>query len=864
MKKIVKYIVLAVATMFAVGCTPDYPTLDESQLPLASELDVEILVDQTTNMVTFTLKNQGMTPMWIFPETDKPDDSATKKAFSVAINGYTARFRDAGTHSVEVKAYNVNGVSQGSITKEFTLENTYRDPFDQSKYMNAIAGEWMWNSTVDNHFGCGDSTGNPTGWWPCPANGKEGMGLYDDRMTFTADGKYTFNPGEGGTVYVNWGANELYPDQWDGTENDYQVPMDEHTSDFHFENNWNDAGIEEIYLVLTEGTNLSYIPHVEAVTTNTRYLVVDSKPADMRKKLNLVWFTPTGNGGGPIAWKYEFVPAVKVVTPEELLAGTDAAGKAWVMDSAAQGHLGCGESVENAAGWWSAGPNEKADFGLYDNELTFCPDGTYKFNPGPDGEIYVNVGINSASGIPGAQDAAADYDMVWSEQEGTYTFENNIITLPEGFTIGYLPFASNYFTPSWTVTELTEKTLKLVAFSETENGGGPIAWQFIFRARDYKEPDATIGGVAVENGKVELDIAQGDVLAVTGIDLSTMWIDPDFFELQDATSLKFLAVDGEYRIQKLDSWLKVVPLEGGDKATYDNDKALWIIGDGGGKPEGEAHLIGWNTGEAPLPMARISENEYRITLWMKAEGGSIKVFGQSDWGVEWKSAQYGTVNGNDLFYISNGSDGKDDGNIYTEVANEKNAGYYTFHFTDNDGILDMSVEPYVPVVPAQTQWDPAAACNLWNTANFTTEFYYATTDAWTTVDPAMGFEEDGNTYTIDLHTATVARWQAQVKFHTEMSSSADKYYDFQVKMMSTKDHPAVMIKLTQDGDDNNFYCADESHGLVAYEEMTFRLENFAGKDMEKIMLVLDFGLCAEGTEVEVYDIIFQEHTVVTE
>lgn len=854
MKKFVKYIVLAVATMFAVGCTPDYPTLDESQLPLASELDVEIVVDQTTNLVTFTLKNQGMTPMWIFPETDKPDDNATKKAFSVAVNGYTARFRDAGTHSVEVKAYNVNGVSQGSITKEFTLENTYRDPFDQSKYMNAIAGEWMWNSAVDNHFGCGDSTGNPTGWWPCPANGKEGMGLYDDRMTFTAEGQFTFNPGEGGTVYVNWGANAMFPDQWDGTENDYQVPMDAHTSDFHFENNWNDAGIEEIYLVLTEGTNLSYIPHVEALS-NPRYLVVESKPADMRKKLNLVWYTPTGNGGGPIAWKYEFVPAVKVVTPEELLAGTDAAGKAWVMDSAAQGHLGCGESIENAAGWWSAPPFDKADFGLYDNELTFCPDGTYKFNPGPDGEIYVNVGVNSASGIPGTQDASADYDMAWSEQEGTYTFENNIITLPEGFTIGYLPFASNYFTPSWTVTELTEKTLKLVAFSETENNGGPIAWQFIFRARDYKEPEATIGGVAVEGGKVELDIAQGDVLAVTGIDLSTMWIDPDFFELQDATSLKFLAVDGNYRIQKFDSWLKVVPLEGGDKATYDNGKALWIIGDGGGKPEGEANLIGWNTGEAPLPLARISENEYRITLWMKAEGGSIKVFGQSDWGVEWTKDKYATVTDNGYFNIPG-----DDGNIKTVEG--ATAGYYTFHFTDNDGILDMSVEQYVPKAPKPSELDPNSADNLWNYNNCTLSYWFADNSWGQIANPEV--EQNGGKYTITLTEGMGAsQWQGQFAMISDITTKEGVEYGFQVKLYSEVDQPSVTIKLCNEhesgGDsDEPFFC-DAKHSLTAFEEYKYVIF-FDGQVCDPLKLVLDFGGCVGGSVVEVYDIALIEFT----
>lgn len=845
MKKFVKYIVLLAATMLAVSCTPDYPTLDEGNLPVASELDVVIDVDQATNLVTFTLKNQGMTPMWIFPEEGKPDDISNKKKYSVTINGYTARFRDAGDYSVEVKAYNYNGVSVGSVIKEFTLENTYRDPFDQSKYLNAVSNngsqEWMWNSTVDGHFGCGGSVANPLEWWNCKAGEKEGVGLYDDRMTFDKDGKYTFNPGEGGTLYVNHDVSTL-PGTDPTLTADYEIPFEAFTSTYHFEQNWNAAGIEEIYLVLEEGKNLSYVPHDETLT-NPRYLVVENKPADMKKKLNLVWYTPTGNNGGPIAWKFEFVPAVKVLTAEELLAGSDAAGKVWVMDSAAQGHLGCGESVDNAAGWWSAGPAEKTGTGLYDDEVTFYADGKYVYNPGADGKMYINWGVTAIGPNPGVE---PDIDIEWPLTESTYTFEENTITLAEQTPLIYVPSDVVWNAPIFHVKELTESRLVLVA----ENPG--CYWQMILRARDYKEPAASIGGVEFANGAADLTIAQGEVLTVSGVDLSTMWIDPDFFEQVDDTNLKFLAMDGDYRIQKLDGWFKVIPMVNGARPNYNDHKALWIIGDGGGKPEGEAHLIGWNTGEAPLPLARISENEYRITLWMKAEGGSIKVFGQSDWGVEWTQDKYGVVTDNGLFNIPGA-----DGNIHT-VEGGPTAGFYTFYFTDNGGILDMKVEKFQKVV---TQWDPAAACNMWNSTTFTNEFYYA--PGWAQIAD-MGFEDNDGRYLITLPEATSDRWQAQVKFHTEMSSSADKFYDIQVKMMANLDHPAVMIKFTQDGDDNNFYCADESNALVADEEMVFRMANVPGKDMPKIMLVLDFGRCAAGTEVEVYDIIFQEHTETVE
>ena len=73
----------------------------------------------------------------------------------------------------------------------------------------------------------------------------------------------------------------------------------------------------------------------------------------------------------------------------DLLAGADGKGKVWVLDTEAKGHLGCGESVDNPAGWWSANANEKAGTGLYDDAITFFPDGKYVYDSGEDGKMYI-------------------------------------------------------------------------------------------------------------------------------------------------------------------------------------------------------------------------------------------------------------------------------------------------------------------------------------------------------------------------------------------------------------------------------------------------------------------------------------------
>lgn len=847
MKRLFKYMaaaLVAVSTL-AVGCTADYIEPDQTLAPNAENFDVTIVEDQATNYVTFTLNNKGMVPMWIFGE--EAVDGKPNKTYAYTGNSISLRFREAKTYYVEVKAYNAHGVSVGSKVCEFTLENTYRDPFDASPYMKALANTWQWDKETDGHFGCGSinaetgkATTDGTDWWKCGPNGKDGVGLYDDTLTFTEAGEYTYNPGDDGVVYVNWGmaAGGNYPGNYADDEQDYQAPIESFTCAYSIENNWNEAGIEEIYLVLEPGHNLSYIPHQTAID-NPRYRFLETNVGTIRKTLSLVNEEPTENGGAGIAWKYQFVPFVHVAGPEELLAGTDAAGKVWVMDADAQGHLGCGETVDNPAGWWSAPPQDKAAYGLYDDEITFTPDGKYIYNSGPDGLMYINWGVTKIGPNPGVE---PDFDIEWPLTESTYTFDGSTITLAANTPMVYVPSDYVWDNPVFHVTEISETKLVVVA----ENPG--CYWQMIFKARDVKAPAVAFDGQDVAEGTgAELSLSQGQEIAVTGVNFAEAWIDPDFFEVVNDTTLKFLAVDGDYRVKWDGKWFKVVPMYNGEKATYDNGKALWIIGDGGGKPTVD-NLIGWNTGEAPLPCAKIGENTYRITLAMKAEGGSVKVFGQADWGVEWTKDKYGTVTDNGFFHIPG-----DDGNIHTIEGTEP--GYYTFFFTDNNGILDMEVKK--AKFGDQTIYDPAYEGNMWLNCNILEMTYYYA-PGWAQIDNP-GFEENGtNDYTITLPVATTDQWQAQVAFKTDMTTSADKNYDFYVVLNSTMDHPGVTIKLVLDGDDNTFYFADR-HALTAYEDFVYKVPNMPGIDMSKINLFFDFGGCAENTVVNIKDILLQEH-----
>lgn len=458
------------------ACSPDYITPDQAKLPQAADFDVQVEVNQETNYVTFNMNNNGIVPVWIVGATDPIDNAngskVTGKNYAYTGNGLLLRFRDEGKHTVEVKAYNAHGISVGSQMVEFTLNNTYRDPFDPAPYIKALSDgstkTWEWNHTVAGHFGCGPFGGTGTEWWSAGAEEKKDWSLYDDKITFGADGSYIYDPGDG-QLYVN--ANSGVKSEY-ATGEDYLVPWEKTTATYSVESSWNDAGVEEIYITLPKGTPMSYVAD-QTELDDPRYLVLESKPADMKKCLKLVANLKTSGNPDGIAWHYEFV--------KEGSAGGDVTdplygktSKTWVLDSEANGHIGCGPDQSNPAGWWAAGPNEKAGFGLYDDEITFYADGKYVFNPGADGKIYINKDVTA---IGSGTTQSEDYDIDWTVQESTYTLNGDVLTFPEGVVIGYVANNESVTNPTYVITENTEDKLVIVA-----NFSG-ISWQYIYKPK---------------------------------------------------------------------------------------------------------------------------------------------------------------------------------------------------------------------------------------------------------------------------------------------------------------------------------------------------------------------------------------------
>ena len=541
MKTIWQYIAIAALAVSAAACTPEYPTPNQAGLPQASDLDVTISVDQTTNYVTFVMNNKGVVPVWIFGD-QKIDGKAGKK-YSYTDNNVSLRFRDAGEYTVEVKAYNANGISQGSLVKTFTLDNTYRDPFDPAPYVKAISNgasqTWIWNSAEAGHISCGP-VGDPKGWWQVEPNGKKDF-LYDDLMTFDSEGNYTYNPVDG-QAYAKKDAE--YPAGHAILDDDYLFPAEKKTSKFTFENNWNDAGIEEIFLVLDPGSILSYVVH-KSLVDEPRYQILETKTSAMKKKLQFMATASTPTNKDGISFYYEFVPEGSIAGADDPLFGKES--KAWILDNETKGYMGCGGSIGNPLEWWNANPHEKDDYGVKDDVLTFFKDGKYVFDPGADGMVYCNWESDYHHELwDGGQNS--DYDAPAEVQTSTYTLgsdaDGDYIELPAGIFFSYVANKAVLSEPTRLyITELTEAKMVLVA---KFNG---ICWQFIFKPRDgVPAQEDPLFGITSKTWVYDND-AQGYLGCGGSIGNPTEWWngaphDKDAYGVKD-DELTFFA-DGKY------------------------------------------------------------------------------------------------------------------------------------------------------------------------------------------------------------------------------------------------------------------------------------------------------------------------------
>lgn len=305
MKHLQKYMAASLLLIVAVtGCSPEsFDGAEQRGVPTMEGVDFKLNVDQETNQMTATMdERQGFYPIWII-------NGATYSTLPTV----SWANKTAGTYEIELHLANRNGISQASVKKQFTFEKTL---VDWSPYYNCLNGKtWRVMAEENGHLGCGPSGTSGTEWWSAMPHEKDDFGMYDDRLTFNfaqkgdAKGTYNYDPGVGGTMYVNTGATNVYPEYNPNDGKDFMAKVQKQQVTFSLESGtWIDNAKkvqEGIFIVLPPKTLFPYIANNEQ--WNNPRLRIEHIDA---KRIDLV----TDNGG--IAWHIT-LSSEEEKTPEE-------------------------------------------------------------------------------------------------------------------------------------------------------------------------------------------------------------------------------------------------------------------------------------------------------------------------------------------------------------------------------------------------------------------------------------------------------------------------------------------------------------------------------------------------------------------
>ena len=790
------YILMAAAVVLT-ACTKEvfeHPT--EAGLRNASSFNPTVTVDQETNQVTFSLGEKGIIPVWVL------QDNAGEWSVYNARDDFRKIFIASGDYAVRMYVMNASGLSPDYVEKSFHIDNTL---VDFTKYIKYISGGesrvWRLNNDADAHMACGPSVDNPAEWWAAKPDEKADFGVYANRLTFTSGGDYTFDPGDAGTVYVNVGVTKA-PYAESGHDADYTVSQSKTEATYQFNVDGND-----LKLTLPAGTPFPYIPNDDYLSDSSFYL-----QSLTNKEMVIVWYTPTGNGGGSIGWQFILTSSEASVKADPLY-GTGS--KVWKMASELGGHMACGPDLSNPAGWWSAQANEKADYGVYDNRLTFAADGTYTFDPGEDGLVYVNWGCST---VDGQSHAEPDFTLAWQQQSGKYSYDGETITLPEGFTIGYIPNDACFANPVFTITELTEDKMVLVSVTDG------IAWQFIFVPAD--------GQSGPENPEQPGGYTYGPDL-LGGLFLQETWfssagwgggLDPQAsFEGGKLT----LTVPAETGGSEWMGQVKlVVPIPADPEKKYaffatieSSEEGVCTVKVADANADAE-HAFFYDNGVSLKMMEPLAYKNEPISPDQAYESVMVIFdFGRMPGGTEI------TVTGIKLCEITGTSDSGQGGGL---VEGE----------------------------------------NLWASAEVNMTYWYSAAGWGGGLAPAQEEILAGNGLRVVMPADIGgSEWMGQNAFHAPgLTASKDELYDFWMTLEADEDM-TVTVKLAWEGNDNDHaFFYDNSVKLTASEPLKYVKASISpdmGKDdpsdYDGIVLFVDTGRSPGGSEIVMKDIHFQKH-----
>ncbi len=777
------------------ACSPDeFSGADPNGIPTVSGVDFQVNVDQETNqMIATYTAAPGTYPIWILNGTQYS---------TLPEVGYTNP--EAGTYNVELKLGNRNGISQASINKPFTFNETKVDY--SAEFRRLCDKEWRIAKEEVAHMACGPAGTGAIEWWSAAPEEKKAFGIYDDRISFTADnrkgGTFNYDAGPDGLTYVNTGTTK-----WGKSDADFDAVIGNQTTTWSFEvYDWEDAEgnvTKQTYIQLAANTAFPYISS-DAQYENPKFRI-ESMTA---KKMVLIYEAPDRS----IAWRYELTSQAETKEFHGFDPNSDCN-----MFKTAKNNITFWYADEN----WQQRPDPTMVAGDNYWSVNFPLGNAAQWQS--QMMFHTDMATNAATNYDFSILLTSDKDikavtvkLTQDDNDDIYFFVDNI-DLKAGEE--YIFWKSN-------MPGVDINNVKLVL----DFGGCQDNTNVDISSIVLKEHSCKDGTVVPE------DIPVGPIMDWDADAPSNMWK-----AVEDGSA--FVGVTPWFADN---NWSQIA-----DPA-WSHEGGVWTLT----IPEG----MGSSQWQGQFPIATTltasASKKYNFYCVVEADndcpGVTIKLTetGKDD---NFFFADTNPVVGDVPFIF------KKEG--VTLPLNDAAALSLFFDFGGSPAGTNIKISKIYFEEAVTLSYDDEN--NLWKSVDDGSAFvgvnpWFADNNWSQIANPEWSHE--GNKWTLTIPEGTgSAQWQAQFPISTTLSAAQADAYNFSCTILADNDCPGVTIKLTQTGKDDNFYFAD-THAIGADEPYVYLAKGVTLPvgDADALSLFFDFGGTPAGTKITISDIIFEK------
>ncbi|MCR5697141.1 MAG: hypothetical protein K6G73_09225 [Marinilabiliaceae bacterium] len=507
--------------------------------------------------------------------------------------------------------------------------------------------------------------------------------------------------------------------------------------------------------------------------------------------------------------------------------------KTWRVSYTEKGHLGCGESGTDGSNWWSASPNDKADWGVYDDRITFAhsdsdgaAEGTYTYNPGEGGTVYVNKGCTVFSEynphddndfMAPVEEMSAKFTLVPDKYNGEDCL---FIQFAPQTLLPYVPNDDTYNNPLYRIESITSNTLALVC------DNGEIAWRMVLTSKEDEgmptEPEVTMDWDVNSAQNLWTIKSESDLASA----VETWWADGGWQQLPSPSY------------------------------TYENGElSLTAVENGGSQWQAQVKLH--------TNISAVQAKKYDFYCVVEADedvkGATIKLTQDGDDENYFFGDRHDVTGGKLFVYKIEG----------VSLAKAADAPKVMLVFDFGGAAVGTKIKVHDIYFAENISMDPADEDNLWTIKSESdlvspVTFWWADGGWQQLTSPTYTFEDGVLSFTAVENGGS--QWQAQVALHTNIPAELASTYNFACKIETDDDVAGVTIKLTQSDEsatnkhDDNFFFGDRHDitGGQAFEYKAMGVQLAKG-DAHALSLVFDFGGIPAGTHVKISNIVFKKN-----